>query len=171
MDIYETLKKLAETLFSAFSHAVQEYPLPTAVVFIAAAFIYWQRLEEGEKLKHKPVLACLIFICAVVAANVVGWIFNAVLWVLKTLFGWSEVFVGPFAKDPVAFLISVLAASILGCLYLAYRYGYQPRRIPTLAFASMAMVALFVAYVSTNIYVQLAGHPEPAAKSAESKKG
>jgi hypothetical protein len=127
-----------------------------------------ERLKS--KGKHDPLFALVVFVCAVIASNVLGWLFNGALWILKTLFGWSEVFVGPFAREPVAFLLSFVAASLIGCLYLLYRYNFRLRQIPVLGIASLTMFALFFSYISTNIYVQVARPSEPIAKPAVSKK-
>lgn len=158
MDWLALFKDLAVSFFNAFAHAVQEYPLPTALVFLVAALLYFERTKNKEE--HDPLWAC-IFVGAVFAANVIGWIFNAVLWVFQKLFGWSEVFAGPFSKDPIAFLLSLFAALTIGFGYLAYRYKLRLRQIPLAGFALAAFSALFFAYIFTNVYVQATKRPEP----------
>jgi hypothetical protein len=161
-------KDLAVAFFKPFASAVQEYPVPTALVFIVAAFVYFERLENREK--HDPLAAFIIFICAVFAANVLGRIFNAVLWILKQVFGTTVTLAGPFGANPIAFLLSLLGALVVGFAYLLYRQRFRWRDITMVGFTSLAFSSLFFAYVFTSIYVQVTAHPETTAKSIESKK-
>ncbi len=155
MDWLKFFYDLAVSFFKAFAYAVQEYPLPTAAVFLVAGLIYMER--QRKMGQHDPLFALVVFVGGVIAANVVGWIFNAVLGVFQKLFGWSEVFVGPFSKNPVAFLLSLLGTLIIGYSYVMYRYRFTLRQIPIIIHAVVVFTALVLAYIFTNVYIQMMG--------------
>jgi ABC-type sugar transport system permease subunit len=154
-DLFQFFFDLAKSFFKAFAYAVQEYPLPTAVVFILAAIVYFERYERRRE--HDPLFALIVFILGVIAANVIGWIFHKALAILQWLLGWTEIWTGLFSKNPIAFLLSLIVGVGIGYLYLCYHYGIRLRGAPILSHGLIAFLALFAAYVFTNIYVQVAG--------------
>lgn len=167
MDWLAFFRGLADALFKTFAYAVQEYPLPTALVFLLAVLIYFRRLKDE---KHEPLSAMIIFVVAVLVANVVGWTFNFVLAALQKIFGWSELLVGPFAKNPGAFLLALLATLTVASAYLLIRNKFRWREIPLSSFALAGFTSLFLTYVVTNVYVQMADSHQFEAKTADKKK-
>ena len=152
--------RLAEAFFKSFATAVTEYPLPTFVVFVVS-FLLWD--DTNEQFPENKVIAGLIqFVLTVIVANVVGFIFNGISWVLKVAFNVTGTSVSIFKEHPVEFIIHALFWFILALAALFYKNKWKYKNIPKALFVASVIPVIWISYVTTNIHVHVVGDKKPA---------
>ena len=109
------------------------------------------------------------FVVAVILSNFVGYLFNALVALLGKLFGAGQTFVGPFEKNPVAFVLLLVLTSGFGVLYLWWTAGWKIRNSDPIRLFATAFIVLFATYVLTSLYGGITGSQPTSIKAQEEK--
>lgn len=167
-DLISFLEKLAEAFFVRFADAVGSYPIPTAAVALIAYFLVWP--EVRTYAQYQIVAALILFVCTVIAANVVGWIFNATLWVGQQVFGATEFSVSIFKDYPIEYVENLIAWGALLAVWCLYRARWRYKNISRVDICLCILPLIWISYVTTDIHVHIKGKtPEIPASSGTTK--
>jgi hypothetical protein len=154
MDYVRAAFELAGAFFKAFAHAVIEYPLPTAFVFLFSFFVVWPEVQA--KFRDKVAIAApLQFVLTVFAANVVGWIFQKTLTILNFLFSSVQFSASIFVEHPIEFIEHFLVWSIIAIVILLYLAGWRYRNVSLASVIVAAFPVFYITYISANIHTHL----------------
>ena len=155
MDWVGVVVDLVRAFFKAFSHAVIEYPLPTAVIFAASFFYVWPevRLRFADRLAIAA--GGVQFVLTVFASNVIGWIFNTSLEIAKWLFGVGTFSLSIFSDHPIEFVENMVVWIVVAAALLLYAAHWRYRNILRSWLFVAVLPVLWLTYISTNIHVHL----------------